>query len=83
MTLSIDIPAELEQRLKDEASRRGIEPAEYARLLLQDHLPRTGAVADSPADFDRALDEFFAANPEKLPPLPPDFSRADIYAEHD
>jgi alpha-galactosidase/6-phospho-beta-glucosidase family protein len=34
-------------------------------------------------DFDRLLDEFFAANPEKLPALPADFSRADIYSDHD
>jgi hypothetical protein len=34
-------------------------------------------------EFDRLLDEFFAANPEKLPALPADFSRADIYSDHD
>ncbi len=34
-------------------------------------------------DFERALDEFFARNPRRLPPLPAGFSRADIYSDHD
>lgn len=33
-------------------------------------------------EFDKLLDEALDGLPE-LPSLPPDFSRADIYAEHD
>jgi hypothetical protein len=34
-------------------------------------------------EFEKALDEFFLRNPRRLPPLPPGFSRADIYSDHD
>lgn len=33
-------------------------------------------------EFDRILDEL-ASTPTNAPPLPEDFSRADIYADHD
>jgi hypothetical protein len=35
----------------------------------------------SPEEFDRLLDEFSSGPPGKV--LPPDFSRADIYDDHD
>ena len=43
------------------------------------HLGQAPALSDS--EFERLLDEL-AAGPG-LPQLPPDFSRADIYADHD
>jgi hypothetical protein len=38
MTLIINIPAELEGRLQREATRRGVAPDEYARMLLEEQL---------------------------------------------
>jgi Protein of unknown function DUF104 len=58
-------------------------------VTIQDHLePKNGApspavpdVALSDADFDRLLDEL--ASGPALPHLPADFSRADVYLDHD
>jgi hypothetical protein len=38
MTLTIDIPHELESRLEEEAARMGVAAAEYARMLLEETL---------------------------------------------
>ena len=37
----------------------------------------------SAREFDRALDELFAADTRKLPSLPLTYSRQDIYADRD
>ena len=39
MTLMIDLPADVESRLKTEAERHGLEPREYARRLIEAGLP--------------------------------------------
>jgi predicted DNA-binding protein len=83
MTLAIDIPPELEQRLVNEARRLGVPPAEYARQLLQQSVPDPRSEIAATEDLDAALDQFFTENPEVLPSLPADFSRADIYLDHD
>ena len=38
MTLIINIPPELESRLQNEASRKGVAPNEYARMVLEEQL---------------------------------------------
>ena len=38
MTLTIDIPPELEHRLQDEAARKGVSAEDYARMLLEERL---------------------------------------------
>lgn len=38
MTLTIDIPPELERRLQDEAARKGVPAEDYARMLLEEQL---------------------------------------------
>jgi len=44
MTLMINLPPEVETRLKTEALRQGVEPADYARRLIENALP--GEVPD-------------------------------------
>lgn len=39
MTLTIDIPPDLERRLQKEASRKGVALEEYTRMLLEERLP--------------------------------------------
>jgi hypothetical protein len=41
MTLTLELPPELEARLKAEAARLGLPPAQYALHLLEAHLPGT------------------------------------------
>lgn len=43
-------------------------------------VPGTGQPEMSPEEFERLLDELALDN---VPPLPADFSRADIYLDHD
>jgi len=83
MTLSIELPPEFERTLQDQSRQRGLAPAEYAKQLLQEQLVVHNAANVTSVDFERALNDFFDANPEKVPGLPPDFSREDIYVDHD
>ncbi len=46
MTLTIDIPPETEQRLKNEAARLGVNEAEYARRLIEQSLPPASLEVD-------------------------------------
>jgi hypothetical protein len=46
MTLTISLDSDLEKRLTEEASRRGVDAAEYARRLLEEHLPATEGASD-------------------------------------
>jgi hypothetical protein len=86
MTVTISLPPEKEAMLRERAAAAGKEvPAFVAEAL-----DRMLDVSEPPAppirtaeEFDRALDEFFEENPEKLPSLPEDFSREDIYFDHD
>ena len=39
MTLTLDLSADLEQRLFDEASRQGIAPDQFVVEVLKQHLP--------------------------------------------
>jgi hypothetical protein len=68
--------------LKAQAEARGMALADYLELLAE-------AGKLGPANGDVSLDEFDALLDEianvflPLPSLPPDFSRADVYADHD
>jgi hypothetical protein len=42
MTLMISLDPDLEKRLITEASREGVAPDEYARRIIQEHLPPAG-----------------------------------------
>ena len=42
MMLTLDLTADLEQRLIDEASRHGIPPDQFVVEVLKQHLPRHG-----------------------------------------
>jgi hypothetical protein len=41
--LTLELPPEIETRLKDEALRQGLRAEEYARRLIVKHLPPAGA----------------------------------------
>lgn len=82
MTLTIDLSPEAESHLRNLAAQAGQTPEGYVRNLVEDSLAGTGIPALlSAAELDRLLDEF--SEGLSLPSLPPDFSRADLYADHD
>lgn len=53
--MTIEISADLEQRLKDEASRRGVPVEECARQIIESNLPQSKAT-----ERGRAMLELFA-----------------------
>lgn len=72
--LVIDLTPELEQRLRDEAERRGLSAADCARELLTSSLLPDPAVANGPALL-QMVDQIMAGVPdEDLAKLPPDLS---------
>ena len=38
MTLTIDIPSELRERLQEEAARKGVAPEDYVQMVLEERL---------------------------------------------
>lgn len=74
----IEVDSETAQRLAAQAAARGVSAGEYLRSLVP--APGTGGNADvSVDDLDAELEHLSL----KLPTLPDDFSRADIYDDHD
>jgi hypothetical protein len=58
MTLTIDLPPDIEARLKREAERKGEQPADVARRLIENGLP---APTPSPQyEYTKALFEQWA-----------------------
>lgn len=82
VTLSLDVAGLLEAK----ARRNGTTLAEYLAALAQQDaqskvLSQAMPTEISPEEFDRLLDDL--SDGPSLPRLPADFSRADIYADHD
>ncbi len=86
MTLNLFLPPSTEARLRDRAAVTGKDLATLVSEAIEEKLASDAAgagVVQTASDFDRVLEDFFAANPETVPCLPPDFSRADLYTDHD
>jgi hypothetical protein len=69
-------------RLAKKARAEGLSLDAYINVLLGLLNEGTALAEMSEAEFD-ALIEDFSKGSEHFPPLPPDFSRADIYSDHD
>lgn len=82
MTTTIELDRQTAEALTAQAQAMGLSLETYLRRLSQVAVfsPSNGTV--SLDDFDRYLDEL-AADLPRLAPLPADFSRADIYRNHD
>jgi hypothetical protein len=94
MTLTVYLPDDLERLLRERASRDGQPVEQYIVALIERDAARrpsgqgvvasslqAGQAALSDGEFEQLLDEL--ASGPGLPHLPADFSRADIYADHD
>jgi hypothetical protein len=88
MTLTIDLPPELEDRLLREAERQGLSASEYTLRLIEQQLPPRHEAKKSlwetltPDEWERAFDEYLASHDPTKPPLPPEaFERASFYGE--
>ena len=52
MTLTLELPPELERRLSDVAAQQGLPVEQYTLTLLESHLPREGRAAELAALFE-------------------------------
>jgi hypothetical protein len=87
MTVTISLPAQTEALLLARATASGKDVPTLILEAVEEKFAAANAASmagQKPAgDLDQILDEFFEANPGEIPVLPSDFSRADIYADHD
>ena len=85
MITQLEIEQETAQRLKEHAESRHMSVDALLKTILDGIENGTEAAQTAViplADFDRYLDEL-AVGPDTIPALPADFSRADIYRDHD
>lgn len=88
MTLTIELPPDLERRLRHEAAQHGVSLGEYARRLIERQLLPEAAAGGSlwdtltPEEWARAFDEYLGSHDPAKPPLPPEaLERASFYGE--
>ena len=75
MTLTIELPPELEQRLAEEASRLGQAPGDFARTVLEDRLMERNHAAMA------LLDQWLAERADAEDEAWPEFQAA-LEADH-
>lgn len=88
MTLTIDMPPELENRLHQAAAREGVAAADYARMVLEERLLSAEQGESLPfwatatrGEWEQAFDAWVESH-NHLPRLPPEaFTRASFYGE--
>lgn len=84
MRVILNLSAEVSSQLEEKAARSGKTLSAYLEQLAENEargVNRSLAPDLSPEDFERLLDDL--ASGPALPHLPDNFSRADIYADHD
>lgn len=76
MSLTIELPPEVESRLHQEASKRGQQAEEYARMLLESLLAPSGQrpfyETATPEEWVQAFSAWVASHEATQPPLPPE-----------
>lgn len=88
MTVTLTLAPDTERRLRERAAESGQALEAYLQHLIEREASRSNGAesfsAPQPSleELDRLLDEVSEGLPS-LPPLPADFSRADVYADHD
>jgi hypothetical protein len=84
MTLTLEMPRELESKLREEASRRGITAEDCVKVLLEERLLNGSLpipVARTSEERKRAF-RAWAESHRGLPTLPEEaFKRASFYGE--
>jgi len=76
------VTPETAELLAARAQAHGLSVDDYLKLLLGAPEPQHALAVLSDEEFDALMEEF-ANGTEHLPPLPANFSRADLYSDHD
>lgn len=85
MTLTLDLPPDLESRLRQEAEKHGLETSEYTLRLIEESLPadrNRQSLWDtlSPEEWSRVALEWVHSHDPSIPPLPDEaVSRESFY----
>jgi hypothetical protein len=77
-----EVEPETAESLAAQAQAQGLSVDAYLRLLLGMPRQKNALTELSDEAFDTLMEEF-ASGTEDLPPLPADFSRQDMYLDHD
>ena len=77
--IHVDVGTDTERLLRHNASSLGQPLESYLRRILEIGVPASDS---SPIVLEQALDALSADMPPHAP-LPADFSRGDLYADHD
>jgi hypothetical protein len=88
-SIVLHLPLDTERKLREKAMQTGQTLEAYLEQLAQHDAENTNDTGTglafppplSDEEFDRLLDQLSEGAP--LPHLPADFSRSDIYADHD
>jgi hypothetical protein len=73
---------ETAELLAARAEAQGLSVDAYLKMLLGAPEQKTALAELSDEEFDSVMEEL-ASGTEGIPPLPADFSRKDIYFDHD
>ncbi len=90
MTIQVELKPEIEARVKEEASAHGLSVEEFLASVIEGTL-QNGVGEPQPFAMQEAMsDELFLADmreiaegTENLPPYTGNYSREDIYFDHD
>ena len=84
MSITLELPPEIEEVLTAQARARGLQLDVYVRVLIEERAATAHRVHTmTPAEVDAELDEL-ARDSEKLPYLPPEaLTRESIYKDHE
>jgi hypothetical protein len=84
MTITLELPPDLEARFVAEAKAAGVHVSEVVRAYLDHAVPRRNPSLPTVEDIDRAFDEAAGIIPEGVPPLSDEaMSRESIYTRED
>jgi hypothetical protein len=77
-----EVEPETAELLAAQAQAQGLSVDAYLKMLLGIPEQRNALADLSDEEFNTLMEEF-ASGTEGLPPLPTDFSRQDLYFDHD
>ena len=84
MTITLELPPDLEARFVAEAEAAGVHVSEVVRAYLYHAAPRRNPNLPAVDDIDRAFEEAAEIIPEGVPPLSDKaMSRESIYTRED
>jgi hypothetical protein len=84
MTITLELPPELEARFVEEAKATGVHVSEVVRAYLRHAVPARNQKLPTVDEIDRAFEEAAGIIPDGVPPLSNEaMSRESIYSRED